>query len=188
MRWIVVITLTLIGLISANVAVSAFSSQSTVTLLSEHFEGKFPPKGWQVIVLGNSGGAWKRNDDWMRQNFAGTGYCACADSDRFGYEMETELRTPMISLKDCKKVTLTFNMDFRNDDDMNVFMKGHAKLLISTDGKSWKILKEWVDDYNGKVTIDLTPYVGKDIMIAWHYYGDGVYWWEIDDVEIIAEK
>ena len=188
MKWLV-IAVALIGLIGVTTAVNPFTLGTTVTLLSEDFEGKFPPEGWQVLELGNSGGIWKRNDEWGRQNFAGSGYCACADSDRFGYEMETELRTPVIDLKDCKKAILEFSMDFKNDNDINVFMKGRAVLLISTDGgKSWKVLKYWTDDYSGKVTVDLTPYVGREIIIAWHYYGDNVFWWEIDNVRIVAEK
>jgi len=186
MKW-AVIAVILVGLVGVTLAGNPFAS-GTAVLLSEDFEGKFPPKGWQVLEFGNSGGVWKRNDEWVRQNFAGSGYCACADSDRFGYEMETELRTPVINLKDYKKAKLEFDMDFKNDNDMNVFMRGRAEVLISTDGgNSWKPLLRWVDDYNGKVTVDLTPYVGNEIIIAWRYHGDGVYWWEIDNVKVTAE-
>jgi hypothetical protein len=187
MKWLVIAVI-LVGLIGITVAENPLTSDNLV-LLSEDFEGDFPPAGWQVLELGNSGGAWKRNDVWNRDNFAGSGYCAIADSDRFGYEMETELRTPVIDLKGCKKAVLEFSTDFRNDDDVNVFLKGRAEVLISTDGgKSWDVLLRWTDDRHGKIMVDLTQYVGKEVIIAWHYYGDNVYWWEIDDVRITAEK
>jgi hypothetical protein len=188
MRWVIVV-LALVSISGIAVAESIFDGSILTVLLSEDFEGSFPPKDWQVLEFGNSGGVWKRNDEWKRENFAGNGYCACADSDRFGYEMETELRTPVIDLRNCIDAKLEFDTDFRNDDDLSVFRKGYAEILISSDGgRNWQTLMRWCDDRNGHVEIDLTPYIGKEVIIAWHYYGDGIYWWQLDNIKITAHK
>ena len=186
MKWRIA-ALSLMCIIGIAIIVNALPKSSPVTLISENFEGKFPPEGWQVIALGNPGGVWARNDYWEMPNYAGKGYCACADSGNFKYDMATELRTPVINLKGYKKATLTFDMDFRCDNTVNIFNRGHAMLIIYVNGKK-EIVKEWSHNYHGKVKVDLTPYVGKEIVIAWRYYGDYIYWMEIDNVKVVAEK
>jgi len=58
--------------------------QPGTVLFSENFEGEFPPPGWRDAAYGSSeGGAWSRNDSAGRENFAGDGYCAIADSSQF---------------------------------------------------------------------------------------------------------
>ena len=163
---------------------------NVVTILAEDFEGAFPPAGWTVIENGDAGGRWKRNDEWGRANYAGTGYCADADSDKFGSGtyMDTELWTPPFSLANYTSATLAFNT-YYNDIGAG---GDYAAVDISLDGGvTWTNLLFWDEDHTGEhVEIDLTPYVGNDnVIIRWHY-GDATwdYYWEVDDVHIYGKQ
>lgn len=155
------------------------------TIISEDFEGAFPPAGWTVI-----GPLWNRNDYWGRTNYAGgDGYCADADSDAYGTGGDSELWTPSFSLAGYSAATLEFVASY------NYLYNDYADVDISTDGgATWINLLHWAEDHDAygpgeEVTIDLTPYVGNsNVIIRWHYYAPGWDWWyEIDQVRITAE-
>ncbi len=162
-------------------------------ILSEDFEGTFPPTEWTVI---NNGGncVWQRNDVTGRTNYAGgNGYCAVADSDwcGSGTTMDTELWTPSFSLAGFTSATLEFIASYN-------YLSGseYAEVDISTDGGStWANLLHWAEDHDDYgpgelVTLDLTPYVGNSTcMIRFHYYApDWDWYWEIDDVNISGKR
>ncbi|MBC7129210.1 MAG: choice-of-anchor J domain-containing protein [Thermoplasmatales archaeon] len=168
---------------------------NVVTLLYEKFEGTFPPAGWTVKENADAGGRWKRNDEWSnRPNYAGgDGYCADADSDRFGSgkTMDTELWTPPISLAGYKSATLTFMASY--NDLTTTTPNDYGDVDISTNGGvTWTNLLHWDEDHSAYgpgelVTIDLTPYIGSTIIIRWHYFGQYDWWYEIDNVTVTAE-
>ncbi|MBC7128358.1 MAG: right-handed parallel beta-helix repeat-containing protein, partial [Thermoplasmatales archaeon] len=156
-----------------------------IIIFEEYFEGAFPPAGWTVIENADAGGRWRRNDEWGRPNYAGGyGYCADADSDAFGPDktMDTELRTPQISLVGYDSATLKFMAAYRH------FGNDYADVDISINGgASWINLLHWVTSHSPceLVTIDLTPYIGNNVIIRWHY-GNAYWglWYEIDNVTV----
>ncbi|MBC7080759.1 MAG: choice-of-anchor J domain-containing protein [Thermoplasmatales archaeon] len=165
-----------------------------VTLLNEKFEGTFPPAGWTVKENADPGGRWKRNDEWGRPNYAGgDGYCADADSDKFGSgkTMDTELWSPPINLAGYTSATLIYVASY--NDLTTSPPNDYADVDISTNGGlTWTNLLHWDEDHSpygpGElVTIDLTPYIGQTVIIRWHYFGNYDWWFEIDNVTIIAE-
>jgi len=162
----------------------------TYALPMEHFEGAFPPAGWQVV---NNGGTcvWQRNDAFAtpRPNYAGgQGFCADADSDRCGSgsTMNTELRTYALDLSGATTATLQYIASY------NYLGSDYANVDISVDGgATWTTLLHWAEDHspNGPgeaVTLDLTPYTGySNVLIRFHYYAPGWdWWWEVDQVQV----
>ena len=155
-------------------------------ILSEDFEGAFPPAGWSVA----GDPLWDRNDNWGRANYAGgNGYCADADSDAYGGGGDAYLMTPVLDLSSYSSATLSFTAAY------NIWESGeYADVDISTNGGStWINLLHWAEDHSPygpgeNVTIDLTPYVGNsNVVVRWHYYAAGWdYYYEIDNIRIFA--
>jgi PKD repeat protein/subtilisin-like proprotein convertase family protein len=162
------------------------------SVLTEDFEGAFPPANWSVI---NNGGdcVWTRNDAFatMRPNYAGgDGFCADADSDKCGSSttMDTELRTMVLDLSGLTTATLEYMTSY-NDIGTGGDL---ADVDVSTDGGStWTNLLQWDEDHSANgpgelVNLDLTPYVGNaNVMVRFHYYiATYDWWWEIDQVNL----
>ncbi|QLQ04842.1 MAG: hypothetical protein HZY76_01150 [Anaerolineae bacterium] len=87
-----------------------------VTVLSQDFEGSFPPAGWNV-VNNVPGGAcvWDNTNPNGRTNLTGgTGKFAIADSDYCGSasSMDTEMWTSTLDLTGLADPRVSFNMDF----------------------------------------------------------------------------
>ena len=186
---ILLVTATMFFAALAAVKPVQIAKATTITILSEDFEGSFPPSGWTV----HGDPLWDRNDNWGRDNYAGGyGYCADADSDAYYGGGDSELWTPSFSLEGYASAELSFIAsynDYSGHDD-------YADVDISTDGgATWTNLLHWEDEDHDAygpgepVTIDLTPYVGNDnVIIRWHYYAPGWdFWYEIDNVTITGE-
>ncbi len=164
------------------------------SLLTEDFEGTFPPTNWQVV---NNGGTcvWTRNDAFAtaRPNYAGgQGFCADADSDKCGSgtTMDTELRTMVLDLSTATTATLKYVTSY-ND----IATGGdYADVDASIDGgTTWTNLLHWDADHspNGPgeaVTLDLTQFQGEpSVMLRFHYWiGTYDWWWEVDQVQVGA--
>jgi hypothetical protein len=167
---------------------------NTQTLVSEQFEGAFPPAGWTTIDYGGTG-VWTRNDEVPdnRPNYAGgIGYCADADSDSPYTQdwMNTGLRTPSFSLVGYTIAQLDFDTSF------NVFStpQEFANVRVSINGgDTWSVIAHYKTSMspNGPgthITIDLSPFIGNSAVIVEFFYGNAWYdwWWEVDNVEITA--
>ncbi len=186
----VVMTATACG--QTDVATHTLTVLPCWSVLEEHFEGTFPPAGWEVV---NNGGTcvWQRNDFWAtpRPNYAGgVGYCADADSDKCGSgsTMDTELRTYVLDLSGLTTATLGY-MAAYNDIGTGGDL---ADVDVSADGGStWTNLLRWDEDHSAYgpgewVTLNLTPYAGQDdVMVRFHYYvATYDWWWEVDQVNV----
>ncbi len=157
-------------------------------ILSENFEGSFPPAGWSVIDNIESGNVWQRNDYFgATNNTGGTGYCADADSDATCYSgaWDTTLVSPSVTLP-ALSTALTFKSNFQDYAGA-----GQAWCDISTDGGStWTNLFYATDDEpaGGTThTIDLAAYAGATAMFRWRYSDDGdqcAWYWRLDDILI----
>ncbi|MGC9024846.1 MAG: PKD domain-containing protein, partial [Chloroflexia bacterium] len=165
------------------------------SLLEEHFEGTFPPAGWEVV---NNGGncVWQRNDQWSpaRPNYAGgQGFCADADSDRCGSGtlMDTELWTFPLNLTGATTATLRFVAAY---NDIATGGGDIADVDVSTDGgATWANLLHWDEDHSAygpgeQVELDLSSYAGSsNTLLRFHYYTATYdWWWEVDQVYVEA--
>ena len=167
----------LLILLGALLLLTPASAQ--VVLLNESFEGDFPPSGWNVVNAQGTSYGWERNNSTGRPNYAGSGYCAIADS--LGHDncsMDTFLSTPELDLTSCATAELEFNMNYTRANDI-------VLLLLNISGQPKQVLGFWNSSYSGKVTIDLTPYCGNKTKLEWKYNGSGG-WCEIDDVRVTA--
>ena len=148
------------------------------------------PAGWSISNSPAASPAWRFDDPGGHGNLTGgTGTFAIADSDFAGEaDMDTRLQTPVLDLRDCLKVDLSFHHDF-------YYYSGYeyGDVDVSTNGKAGPWENVWwiggVDD-RGKVYVDLTPWVAgrSNIMIRfryWNAYYD--YWWQLDNVEVRGE-
>jgi PKD repeat protein len=163
------------------------------SLVTENFEGTFPPANWTVT---NNGGTcvWQRNDAFAtaRPNYAGSGFCADADSDKCGSgtTMDTELRTMVLDLSTATTATLNYVTAY-NDIGTG---GDYADVDASIDGgTTWTNLLRWDEDHGAygpgeAVTLDLTQFQGEpSVIIRFHYWiGTYDWWWEVDQVQVGA--
>jgi subtilisin family serine protease len=163
-----------------------------INLLSEDFEGSFPPDDWTVVDNGGDC-VWQRNDDWPRANYAGgDGFSAAADSDHCGNgtTMNTELQTPVIDLSAATQATLDFVASYRH------LGSSSFQVHVSDDGgSSWDTLLSWTTSVDPlgpgmPVSLDLTPYVGSDnVLVSFHYTAPGWDWWaQVDQIRLLADS
>ena len=162
------------------------------TEFTENFEIAVPPTGWLVFDNVGSGNVWARNDYFGRSNLTtsvgGSGFSAAADSDATcdGSAWDTTLVSPPIDLTGTSAATLDFASYFQD-----YLGAGDAWVDVSTNGGlTWtNIFYQTEDDPSSGThrTLNLSPFTGNVIYIAWTYSdnGDGCAWyWQIDSVKI----
>ncbi len=183
-----------------SLTVGQVSPGPTVTLLNEAFEGaSFPPAGWTLTNSGTDG-VWENlNHNGLCYTGAsypytnqtgGTGLCADANSDCWGYGMDAGMITPAFSLSDPTYLSaqLQFKSDFRDSAGGD-----QGWVDVTTDGSTWSNLLYFDhQDYRGPDTrtLDLTPYLGQSsVKVRFRYLAPGWdWWWMVDDVAIAATK
>jgi hypothetical protein len=192
-----------VGPLSANetedFALAAHSSctapgRSAAGAVTEHFEGSFPPAGWNVV---NNGGTciWKRNDQLgqagtaNRPNYAGgEGFSAAADSDRCGSgtTMNTDLFSPPTDLSAMGSPALEYIVSYRH---LGTSSLGTA---ISTDGgTTWTNLEVLTASVSATgpgtpKSFDLSAYgSATDARFRFRYIANSWDWWgQVDQVRV----
>ncbi len=163
-------------------------SVGILPLLSEDFEGTFPPAGWTVIDNAGTGMVWHRNDYFGVANGAafGSGYAAVAYAYGSGAAWDTELWSPPVLLPDGAVLTYASNFqDYAGNGDM--------WLDISTDGgATWTNLRyQTSDDPVGGTfeTEDLSDYAGQTVILRWRYSASSTtaWYWFVDEVSIAVK-
>ncbi|TRX59371.1 hypothetical protein FNH22_09390 [Fulvivirga sp. M361] len=165
-------------------------------LFSEDFEGGiFPPEGWTRIDNEGTGVEWSFAADAGEGNYAGSDEAATVSSDEFGEaEHDAELWTPVINVAGRENLTLKYNVNYQNLQNLDFF-----DLDISTDGgATWVTLLSWNEDHGAfrslpgeqvNMPLDDALAGAEEFIIRWHYYdpntGDFNWYAQIDDVEII---
>ncbi|UCG33653.1 MAG: choice-of-anchor J domain-containing protein, partial [Phycisphaerales bacterium] len=119
--------------------------EATVEVLSEEFEGSFPPAGWTVVDNAGSGVIWQSNADLGIGNWTGcTGNSAVASSDEFGSApYDTWLISPVLDLSGGINPTLNCMVNFQNFAGYDWFY-----IDVSYDaGMNWATLLAWNEDH-----------------------------------------
>jgi hypothetical protein len=171
-----------------------FKPPTQTVMLDEHFEGTFPPTGWLVkdYTHPTLTYVWQKSLATGRTNYTGgTGYCADADSDKYGSgvtNMNTDLWTPPLNLVGATSATLTFRTAY-----YDIGAADYASVDVTTNnGGSWTNLLYWDASHSPSgpgelVTLDLTPFCGmNNVIVAFNYYAPAWDWyWEVDDVKVV---
>jgi hypothetical protein len=162
------------------------------TVLSEDFEGSFPPSGWSTNYDGGQN-QWYRNDYTNCSNYTGGGgFCACNDDDYWGYSVFVQNNSLVSAAFDATEYD-EYELRFRYT--WEDYRSEHA-YVDYYDGEGWSQLDEMstTGTSNGLLAIyDVTSEIGgmDDARFRWRYH-DGTsngwaYWYEVDAVEVIGE-
>jgi hypothetical protein len=162
-------------------------------LLTEHFEGSWPPPDWHVVDNLGNGWVWNQTvsqADNETTGVGGAGLNAAADPDFEGNPRgwDTELRSPSVDLRSASNATLSYASNFQDYAG-----NGDIWVDVSTDGGStWTTIRtQSSDDPSGGTfeVEDLSAFVGEVVIIRWRYTcGTGLAWyWHIDTVTVEAE-
>jgi len=167
------------------------------TLIDEDFES-WPPVGWQIVDH-NGNGAWTNHNaihGWVNyinkdKPIGERGDVAVADSDYFDAETDTSLITPPLDLSDHSYIVLYYETVY-NDA---WFYDDYADVDVSTNsGADWINVLHWEGESQREygpgtnVTVNVSAAAGcSNALIRFHYFSPGDYWWEIDNVVILAD-
>jgi hypothetical protein len=162
-----------------------------ITLLSQTFEGSFPPAGWSVnnttTGCGSGSPDWTNTDPGANGNLTGgTGLFATADSDACGsgVAMNAQMWSPVLDMTGLTDPQISFAYDY---NDLGSADSG--ALDISTDGgATWANEYTWtVDDRGPKTYTSGIAGAGEnDVVVRWHYVSGWDWWWQVDDVVVTA--
>lgn len=182
-----------------TVSVTASTSLGCVDgyMLSESFEGSWPPEGW-VHVQNNQTETWEKFYFIPEFNFDGQ-YAASMEYDP-NLELQDEwLITPSLDLTSTANPRLEFLT--RVSYYWGVLQDTYdLQVQISTDnGATWNQvwdetdlgvpeLDGWYEQHmTHQVYLDLTAYAGEpDVKIAFRYYGTDGAWATIDAVKVVC--
>ncbi|MEZ5464099.1 MAG: hypothetical protein R3F22_02515 [Lysobacteraceae bacterium] len=125
----------------------------------------------------------------------GSGNAACADSDETniaGAPYDAELWTNRIDLSSATAATLHFNAAYNDNSNGTGTSNDLFDVDISTDGaSSWTNLQRWDEDHWGPgeaASLDLTAFVGQNVVIRYRYTGSSWNWWaQVDDLRLDCE-
>lgn len=173
-------------------------------VLLEGFEGEqFPPAGWSMESLDLSWFVWFRcgatyADDWFGNEYyvvppQGLKQAALEwDSSEEWGPQDEKLITPLIPIERPSVLTFeTFCQYGVSDYD------DHYQVdVLDTSTGSWNTLwdavnlPEQVNQYQEKVSIDLSAYQGQNVRLRWRGYNSNMdvltYSWFIDNVKVVA--
>jgi hypothetical protein len=165
-----------------------------VTVLSQSFEGSFPPAGWVVANTTTSCAApgvpnWTNTDPGARGNLTGgTGLFAIADSDACGSAsiMNAQMWTPAMNLAGLTNPTVSYYTDY---NDLST-TSDVANLDFSIDGgTTWANLISWNEDHRGPLQVIQTFAADNqaNTRLRWNYTNaTWDWWWEVDEVVVTA--
>jgi hypothetical protein len=180
---------------ASHVIVTGIQPDTTVppppsqqTVLSEAFDTSTIPSGWTTVDHAGTGKVWSFNDPGSWTNLTGgTGNFAIADSDYAGaFNMDTDLRTPVLNLAGFSAVYLSFNTYFNNHTSEV------ADIDVSTNGAAGPWTNFWRktgSDFEGFQLLDISSLATNqpNVMIRFRYYNaNNAWYWQVDDVKVVA--
>lgn len=171
--------------------ISASIIAQPVGLLSEEFEGGFPPAGWSTsCAVGQN--QWLRNDAWGRPNYTpgANGYCADNDDDGAGPGAarvgDNTLQSPTFDASGYQTVWLAYDVDWY---PVGEYMAGRVDVY---NGTSWFPVKSFIsgDRYTAHDSVNISMRVAgvANARVRFHYTevtgGVKSNWYEVDDVKV----
>lgn len=185
---------------SRDFQVPAAPAGSLTNVLTQNFDGAFPPAGWTVVNNAPGGPVWSDLAGCGETaNFTnGSGGVACVSSDVFGpAEYDVELRTPAINLSGfAAPAALTFTANYQNFANLDFFT-----VDVSTNGgAAWTNLLSWNEDHGAfraapgeNVNLDISAYAGQaDVRFRFRYFdpnsGDWNWYAQVDNVAVAATQ
>jgi hypothetical protein len=161
-----------------------------VSVVSEDFEGTFPPAGWTLTDTGTPACPWFQTDGASMAAFVsgGTGQGAAIDADACGSggTYNASLVSAPIDLTGYGQATLNFDLSYRHLSALNLTVD------VSTDGgTTWTPVQSYSASvgYPGAPVaqeIDLSAYADQTIQIRWNWVSGWTWWAWIDNVEVVA--
>ena len=138
--------------------------------LNQDFEGaSFPPAGWDVIAT-NASYTWASTS---------TGISGKSARVAYNYSQNEKLRSPNISLSGLNSASLTFDVAMSYYWSVDPYNNMDFIVKISNNGgASWSNI--WTESNLGvftdyqvyPVTVDLSAYVGTDVILSFEYIGN----------------
>jgi hypothetical protein len=166
------------------------SAQGYGTPLDEQFNSTSTPAGWEVVDNVGDGVEWVFNDPGDRGNLTpgGSGGFAIVDSYFGGYyDVDSELRTPVLNLSGQSGLKLRFATDF---NIFAVYPPEVADVDVTLNGGgSWTNVfrrTEAQGDFNATVELPLPMLDGQpQAQLRFRYY-NAYYdsWWQVDNVKL----
>ncbi len=185
-----------VAVLALAAIVPGLNAQPT-SLLSENFEGSFPPSGWETTVGPDSPNQWYRNDYTSESNYTGgSGFCANNDDDYWGYQYVTQnsLESPEFDCTGYDAIWLAYNVcweDYEGTEHAYVDLYFEAPNYMHSWMEIWEVENTGYDT-GRRDSIDLTPYLmygAEGIKIRFRYDesppGSGwAYWYQVDNVRV----
>ncbi len=167
------------------------------SLLTENFEGSFPPSGWETTVGSESPNQWFRNDYTEESNYTGgSGFCANNDDDYWGYQYvyQNSLESPEFDCTGYDAIWLAFNVcwqDYEGTEHAYVDLYFESPSYMHSWMEIWEVENTGYDT-GRRDSIDLTPYLiygGEGIRVRFRYNEDPAesgwaYWYQVDNVRV----
>ena len=172
------------------------AGSNEVTLLTEDFEGTFPPAGWTVAntTTGcNPPGVpdWTNTDPGANTNLTGgSGLFATADSDACGSSsvMNAQMWSAPLDFTGLTNPMVSYYTDY---NDLSTGSATEiADLDYSTDGgATWSNILSWDEDHRGPLMVE-QPFAADgeaNSLVRWNYQNaTWDWWWQVDSVEVTA--
>jgi MAM domain-containing protein meprin/A5/mu len=159
-----------------------------VVVLTEYFEGAWPPSGWTVTDLGGSTCDWNTTTYYGEPNVTGgTGVAACLDSDFCG--SGTTANSGLDTVVDLSAYDSAWLYFLAAYEDLTTPGSDYFSVEVSIDGSTWTQELLWDEDHlvGESLAIDLTAYAGEaTVYIRFVYYGVWAWWAEVDNVMVIG--
>lgn len=164
------------------------------TLLSEGFEGSFPPAGWQVQQLGPASENWRP--------LAGASGVGCGDNVHSGSNAvfhnddmgtgELDVRDMLVTMEvavpaGASEVSVSFFQ--RNCWVPEYYTDStHHWVMSSINGEAWVLLAELdqQQDAWAETSLVIPEAAGQQLRIGFDYQGNYATEWYLDDVQVTA--
>ena len=150
-------------------------------LLSESFEGSFPPPGWKVEKPGVSANQWQQTS--ARANSGSYSAYVAYDGSN---DVETWLVTPAIHFEtvEGESLIIWMNNDYADYQRYNgLWIGGTNAIDQMVEVTQFHITAE--DAWEQRV-VDLTKYGEDSVFLAFKYKGENGDNWYLDDVEVFG--
>lgn len=161
------------------------------SIYAENFDSGALPANWTLFDNAATGAIWTFDDPGSRSNHTGgAGLFADANSDEVGsYDMDTELRTPLLDFSGKANLWLVFKYDWyvysaggNEIADVDISLNGSAGPWTNL----WRKTNSSSDRGPKTAVIDLSAYGGQsNVMLRFHYFNaNNDWWWQVDDFQI----